>query len=153
MSERELDAYMKLRSARLPSARPCLSRLMGLCCMSRAGSGVFDGSPDVPQPSAHNLRGVKSPRRDTKGVIVTAQAIMGVSMGRDIKAFGRGVVGGRSSAYEEEVAKGVRDALKELEDAAAALGADAVVALDLDYAEVGKHMLMVAASGTAVKLG
>lgn len=84
---------------------------------------------------------------------VTAQAIMGVSMGRDIKAFGRGVVGGRSSAYEEEVAKGVRDALKELEDAAAALGADAVVALDLDYAEVGKHMLMVAASGTAVKLG
>ena len=77
---------------------------------------------------------------------------MGVSMGRDIKALGRSISGGRSGAYEEEVAKGVQEALRELEENAAALGADALIAVDVDYAEVGNNMLMVAATGTAVKL-
>jgi uncharacterized protein YbjQ (UPF0145 family) len=84
--------------------------------------------------------------------IATSQAIMGVSVGRDIKALGRSISGGRSGAYEEEVAKAVQEALRELGENAAALGADALVAVDLDYAEVGNNMLMVAASGTAVKL-
>ena len=84
--------------------------------------------------------------------IATAQAIMGISMGRDIKAFGRSISGGRSGAYEEEVAKAVQEALRELEENAVELGADALIAVDLDYAEVGNNMLMVAASGTAVKL-
>lgn len=85
--------------------------------------------------------------------VVSAQAIMGVHIGRDIKALGRSIVGGRSGAYEQEFAKAVHLAKDELRAAAEALNADAVVALDLDYEEVGDDMLMVAACGTAVKLG
>jgi uncharacterized protein YbjQ (UPF0145 family) len=85
--------------------------------------------------------------------VVTAQAIMGVHIGRDIKALGRSIVGGRSGTYEAEFAKAVREAKDELRDAAEALGADAVIAVALDYEEVGDEMLMVAACGTAVKLG
>jgi uncharacterized protein YbjQ (UPF0145 family) len=85
--------------------------------------------------------------------VVTAQAIMGVHIGRDIKALGRSIVGGRSGTYEVEFAKAVREAKDELRDAAEALGADAVIAVALDYEEVGDDMLMVAACGTAVKLG
>ena len=85
--------------------------------------------------------------------VVSAQAIMGVHIGRDIKALGRSIVGGRSGAYEQEFAKAVHQAKDELQAAAEALNADAVVAVDLDYEEVGDDMLMVAACGTAVKLG
>lgn len=65
----------------------------------------------------------------------------------------RSIVGGRSGAYEQEFAKAVHHAKDELRAAAEALNADAVIALDLDYEEVGDDMLMVAACGTAVKLG
>jgi uncharacterized protein YbjQ (UPF0145 family) len=85
--------------------------------------------------------------------VVTAQAIMGVHIGRDIKALGRSIVGGRSGAYEDEFAKAVREAKDELRAAAEPLGANAVIAVAFDYEEVGDDMLMVAASGTAVKLG
>ena len=85
--------------------------------------------------------------------VVTAQAIMGVHIGRDIKAFGRSIVGGRSGTYEQEFAKAVHEAKDELRGAAETLGADAIIAVSLDYEEVGDEMLMVAASGTAVKLG
>ena len=85
--------------------------------------------------------------------VVTSQAIMGVHFGRDIKALGRSIVGGRSGTYEEEFAKAVGEAKQELRAAAEDLGADAVIAVALDYEEVGDEMLMVAASGTAVKLG
>jgi uncharacterized protein YbjQ (UPF0145 family) len=85
--------------------------------------------------------------------VVTAQAIMGVHFGRDIKALGRSIVGGRSGTYEQEFSKAVREAKQELQVAAQALDADAVIAVSLDYEEVGDEMLMVAASGTAVKLG
>ncbi len=84
--------------------------------------------------------------------IVSAQAIMGVHIGKDIKALGRNIVGGRSAAYEKEVATAVADVTAELEAAAVALGADAVVSVDLDYETVNNNMLMVAASGTAVQL-
>lgn len=84
--------------------------------------------------------------------VVTSQAIMGVHLGRDIKALGRSIVGGRSGTYEQEFAKAVREAKQELRRAGEALGADAVIAVALDYEEVGDEMLMVAASGTAVKL-
>ena len=52
-----------------------------------------------------------------------------------------------------KVAHVVSDALAEMEDQAAQLGADAVVGVDIDYETVGNNMLMVSASGTAVKLG
>ena len=64
----------------------------------------------------------------------------------------RDIVGGRSATYERELAKAREIALKELEDRAAAMGANAVVGVDLDYEVMGREngMLMVSASGTAV---
>ena len=62
----------------------------------------------------------------------------------------RNIFGGRSKSYENELASG--DALAEMEQQAAHLGADAVIGVDIDYETVGSNMLMVSASGTAVKL-
>lgn len=84
--------------------------------------------------------------------IVTGEAILGANIFRDLFAGIRDIVGGRSAAYEEELGKARRTALAEMEQAAAALGAQAVVGVDLDY-EVINNMLMVSASGTAVRLG
>ena len=63
-------------------------------------------------------------------------------------------VGGRSSSYEQVLREAKATALKELQDEAAALGANAVIGIDLDYETVGGNgsMLMVTASGTAVYL-
>lgn len=84
--------------------------------------------------------------------IVTGEAILGANIFRDLFAGIRDIVGGCSAAYEEELGKARRTALAEMQQAAAALGADAVVGVDLDY-EVINNMLMVSASGTAVRLG
>jgi uncharacterized protein YbjQ (UPF0145 family) len=85
--------------------------------------------------------------------VVTAQGVLGVNVFRDVAAGVRNIFGGRSKAYENELGSGVSDALAELENQAAALGADAVIGVDVDYESVGKDMLMISASGTAVKLG
>ena len=86
--------------------------------------------------------------------IVTGEAIMGANLFKDLFAGVRDIVGGRSGAYEDELRKARSIALEELGMAAAQLGADAVVGVDLDYETVGQNgsMLMVTASGTAVKL-
>ena len=81
--------------------------------------------------------------------IVVGEAILGANIFRDVFAGIRDIVGGRSAAYEEELGKARRIALKELEERAVANGANAVVGVDLDY-EVINNMLMVSASGTAV---
>lgn len=83
--------------------------------------------------------------------IVTGEAILGANIFRDLFAGIRDIVGGRSAAYEQELAKARRTALAEMQAAAAQLGAVAVVGVDLDY-EVINNMLMVTASGTAVTL-
>jgi uncharacterized protein YbjQ (UPF0145 family) len=86
--------------------------------------------------------------------VISAQAIMGINIGKDLTAGFRNIVGGRSKAYEGEIAKAVTEVLEELKSTAEQLGADAVVAVDIDYESVGTAgMLMVAASGTAVRLG
>jgi uncharacterized protein YbjQ (UPF0145 family) len=86
--------------------------------------------------------------------IVTGEAIMGANIVKDLFAGVRDIVGGRSGAYEEELRRARMIALQELEAWAAELGADAVVGIDLDYETVGQgSMLMVTASGTAVRLG
>jgi uncharacterized protein YbjQ (UPF0145 family) len=89
--------------------------------------------------------------REYKG-IVTGEAILGANLFKDLFAGIRDLVGGRSGAYEEELAKARRIALEEMEDAASRLGANAVVGVDLDYEVIGQNgsMLMVSASGTAV---
>jgi len=83
-----------------------------------------------------------------KGIVV-GEAILGANVFRDIFAGITDIIGGRSGAYEESLMEARTTALGELEDRARALGANAVVGIDLDY-EVINNMLMVSASGTAV---
>lgn len=84
--------------------------------------------------------------------IETGEAILGANLFKDIFAGIRDLVGGRSGTYEKELQRARDIALHELEERAAALGANAVVGVDLDYEVLGQTngMLMVSASGTAV---
>ena len=86
--------------------------------------------------------------------IVSGEAIMGANMFKDIFAGIRDIVGGRSGAYEEELRRAKDIAMHEMEDNARRMGANAILAVDLDYETVGANgsMLMVSASGTAVRL-
>jgi uncharacterized protein YbjQ (UPF0145 family) len=86
--------------------------------------------------------------------VVTGEAILGANIVKDLFAGIRDIVGGRSGAYEEELRRAREIAMQELSAEATARGADAVVGVDLDYETVGQgSMLMVTASGTAVRLG
>ncbi len=83
--------------------------------------------------------------------LVSGEAILGANIFRDLFAGIRDIVGGRSAAYESELRKAKEIALREMQEQATALGANAVVGVDLDYETVGNGtMLMVSASGTAV---
>lgn len=87
--------------------------------------------------------------------IVTAECAFGMNVFKDIFTIGRDLVGGRSSAIQSTLKDARNAALDDLKAEAAALGADAVIAVDLDYSEFsggGKSMLFLVASGTAVKL-
>ncbi|MBO9449800.1 heavy metal-binding domain-containing protein [Tropicibacter sp. R16_0] len=89
---------------------------------------------------------------DYRGIVV-GEAIMGANVVRDFFAGITDIVGGRSGAYESKLQDARETALHELEQRAEALGANAVVGVDLDYEVVADSMLMVSASGTAVVLG
>jgi uncharacterized protein YbjQ (UPF0145 family) len=86
--------------------------------------------------------------------IVSGEAIVGTHIFKDLFASIRDIVGGRSGSYEKTLSSAREIALKDLMEEARALRADAVIGIDFDYETVGKggSMLMVAASGTAVKL-
>ena len=86
--------------------------------------------------------------------IVTGETIIGANLFRDFFASIRDIVGGRSGSYEEVLRQAKDTALREMQDQAALLGANAVVGVDLDYETVGDSgsMLMVTASGTAVRI-
>ena len=86
--------------------------------------------------------------------VVTGEAILGANVFKDFFAGIRDIVGGRSAAYERELRKAREIAMRELEQEASELGANAVVGIDLDYETVGPQggMLMVSVSGTAVTL-
>ena len=87
-----------------------------------------------------------------KGIVV-GEAIMGANVVRDVFAQITDIVGGRSGAYESKLQDARDTALRELEQRAGEMGANAVVGVDLDYEVVGQSMLMVSASGTAVVIG
>jgi uncharacterized protein YbjQ (UPF0145 family) len=84
--------------------------------------------------------------------IVTGEAIIGANVFRDIFASVRDIVGGRSATYERGLTEARETAMREMEDKANQLGANAVIAVDIDYEVLGKAngMLMVSVSGTAV---
>jgi UPF0145 protein CLL_A2504 len=84
--------------------------------------------------------------------IVFGEVISGVNFVRDVAASFSNFFGGRSGSYEEELVQARQNALKEMEQRAADLGANAVVGVDIDYEVLGagNGMLMVTASGTAV---
>ena len=110
---------------------------------SRPGGVIVTTTPNVEG----------SPIREYLGV-VTGEAILGANIFRDFFAGIRDIVGGRSAAYEQELRKAKEIAIHEMSEQAAAMGGNAVVAVDLDYETIavgnGGGMLMVSASGTAV---
>lgn len=93
------------------------------------------------------------PVREYLGV-VTGEVIVGANVFKDFLAGVRDFFGGRSSSYEGVLLKAKDNALAEMTQRAEALGANAVVGIDLDYETVGESgsMLMVSCSGTAVIL-
>ncbi len=84
--------------------------------------------------------------------LVSGEAILGANLFKDVFAGVRDIVGGRSKAYEEELRRAKEIATEEMIEQARALGANAVIGVDLDYETIGKGggMLMVSASGTAI---
>jgi uncharacterized protein YbjQ (UPF0145 family) len=87
--------------------------------------------------------------------VVNGEAIIGANIFRDMFSSVRDVVGGRAGGYERALS-GARDAaMEEMIDAAKALGANGVIGIDFDYEVLGETngMMMVAVSGTAIKIG
>lgn len=102
--------------------------------------------------TTHTLEG--RPIRQYLG-LVSGEAIMGANIFRDFFAGIRDIVGGRAGSYENVLRGGRDQAVSEMADEARRLGADAVIGISLDYEAIGASdsMMMVVASGTAVRLG
>lgn len=85
--------------------------------------------------------------------IVFGEVISGVNIIKDFTAGLSNFFGGRSGTYEQELILARENAIKEMEQRAEALGANAIVGVDIDYEVLGADngMLMVTASGTAVR--
>ena len=98
----------------------------------------------TPQIEGHTIR-------EYKGV-VTGETIIGANIFKDLFAGIRDIVGGRSGSYEKVLREAKDTSMHEMSERAQAMGANAIVAIDLDYETIGEKnsMLMVATSGTAV---
>ena len=82
--------------------------------------------------------------------IVSGEAIMGANIVRDIFASVTDIVGGRSAAYEDKLAEGRKIAIDEMTERARAMGANAIIGVDLDFETIREGMMMCIATGTAV---
>ena len=104
---------------------------------------IIATTPEVPEGRVVQTLGV-----------VTGEAIIGAHIFRDLLAGITNIIGGRAGGYEKALRQARDIALQEMQLDAQALGADAVVGVDLDYETLGVEngMLMVSATGTAVKL-
>ena len=89
--------------------------------------------------------------REYKG-IVTGETIIGANFMKDIFAGIRDIVGGRSASYEKVLRQAKDTSMQEMVERAHAMGANAIVGIDIDYETIGESnsMLMVSTSGTAV---
>ncbi|MDD3168326.1 MAG: YbjQ family protein [Eubacteriales bacterium] len=102
--------------------------------------------------TTHSIEGKKI--REYKG-IVFGEIIVGINVIKDFKAGLTNFFGGRSGSYEEELVMGRNQAIREMEQRAADMGANGIVGVIVDYEAIsnqGSNMLMVIASGTAVDL-
>ena len=86
--------------------------------------------------------------------VVTGETIIGANFVKDFFASIRDIVGGRSSSYEKVLREAKDTAMREMEERAARIGANAVIGIDIDYETMGQNgsMIMVTCSGTAVRL-
>lgn len=84
--------------------------------------------------------------------LVAGECIIGANVFRDFFASIRDIVGGRAGSYEKALRDAKDEAVADMVEKAQALGANAVIGVDLDYETVGDSMLMVSANGTAVVL-
>lgn len=86
--------------------------------------------------------------------IVSGETIIGANVFKDFMASIRDIVGGRAGSYEKVLREAKETALQEMSRKATQLGANAVIAVDLDFETIGGNgsMLMVTAAGTAVRL-
>ena len=86
--------------------------------------------------------------------VVTGETIVGANFVKDFFASITDVIGGRSGSYESVLREAKDSAMKEMQQRAERLGANAIVGIDLDYETVGQNssMLMVTCSGTAVRI-
>jgi uncharacterized protein YbjQ (UPF0145 family) len=108
------------------------------------------GGGDIMVVTTPNLEGTRIVRYLG---IVSGEAIMGANIFKDFFAGIRDIIGGRAGAYEDELRKAKAVALDEMVQQARELGANAIVAVDLDYEGIGTDrggMLMVTAAGTAI---
>lgn len=114
-------------------------------------SGEWKDASGVIVTTTPSIEG--KPIQEYRGIVV-GEVIVGANLFRDLFANIRDIVGGRSGSYERILQRARDEAIAELQAEAAARGANAVVAIDLDYEVIGDtgSMLMVSASGTAVKV-
>ena len=84
--------------------------------------------------------------------IVSGETIIGANIFKDFLAGITDIIGGRSGSYERVLKEAKEEAIREMTLQAQAMGANAVIVIDLDYETVGNSMLMVTAAGTAVKI-
>lgn len=101
--------------------------------------------------TTHTLQGKEI--EEYLGVVV-GEAILGANIFKDLFGAVRDIVGGRAGAYENELGKARDIAFQEVEYEAKAMGANAVIGIDIDYEVIGNKggMMMVSVSGTAVRV-
>ncbi len=114
-------------------------------------TGPWKDARGIIVTTTHTIEG--RPVQEYLG-IVTGEVIVGANIFRDMFANIRDIVGGRSGSYERILSDARQQAIEELQAACAERGGNAVVGVDLDYEVIGANgsMLMVSASGTAVKV-
>ena len=114
-------------------------------------AGPWKDARGIIVTTTHSIEG--RPIQEYLG-IVTGEVIVGANIMRDLFASVRDIVGGRSGSYERILADARQQAIEELQAECASRGGNAVVGIDLDYEVIGGtgSMLMVSASGTAVRL-
>ena len=120
---------------------------------------MADPRKDAPYKDARGITVSTTPTLEGRPIqdylgIVTGEVIIGANLFRDFFANIRDIVGGRSGSYERILRDAREEAIQEIQARCGELGGNAVVGVDLDYEVIGDSgsMLMVSASGTAVRV-